>query len=86
MVLGDCDIEVISGGRYRLDGGSMFGIIPKPLWERMLKPDERNRIEMDTCCLLVRTSISQSVLGRESNSVNRGAACLLLIFDRHRMT
>lgn len=61
MNVGDYEIEVISGGRYRLDGGSMFGIIPRPLWERILKPDERNRIELDTCCLLVRTG-EQNIL------------------------
>lgn len=44
----------ISGGRFKLDGGSMFGIIPKPLWEKIAPADERNRIHNDTNCLLVR--------------------------------
>ncbi len=36
-----------------LDGGAMFGVIPKPLWTRMVTPDERNRIPVQTNCLLL---------------------------------
>jgi glyoxylase-like metal-dependent hydrolase (beta-lactamase superfamily II) len=38
---------------FRLDGGAMFGIIPRPLWETTNPPDERNRIRMAARCLLV---------------------------------
>jgi len=51
--LGDYEIRVISGGRFRLDGGGMFGVVPKPLWEREHPADARNRIALDTNCLLV---------------------------------
>jgi len=37
----------------RLDGGAMFGVVPKPLWERRIVPDERNRIPLALRCLLV---------------------------------
>ena len=37
----------------RLDGGAMFGVVPKPLWERKIAPDERNRIPLALRCLLV---------------------------------
>lgn len=43
----------IETGRFRLDGGAMFGVVPKPLWERTNPADERNRIEMAMRCLLV---------------------------------
>ena len=39
----------------RLDGGAMFGIVPKPLWERRIPADERNRIPLALRCLLVET-------------------------------
>lgn len=48
------ELSVVSGGVFKLDGGSMFGIVPKPLWERICPPDEKNRITNDTNCLLIR--------------------------------
>lgn len=55
MRLGDFDITVVSGGRFRLDGGGMFGVIPRPLWSRLHTPDDRGRISLDANCLLIRT-------------------------------
>jgi glyoxylase-like metal-dependent hydrolase (beta-lactamase superfamily II) len=51
--LGEYTLYAISDGLYRLDGGAMFGTIPKVLWERVKPPDERNRIDMCLTCLLV---------------------------------
>ena len=51
--LGGCTVTLISGGRLRLDGGAMFGIIPKALWLRSTPADEQNRIELACNCLLV---------------------------------
>jgi glyoxylase-like metal-dependent hydrolase (beta-lactamase superfamily II) len=53
--LGDIEITTVSGGPFRLDGGGMFGIVPKVLWERTNPADERNRILLDTNCALLRT-------------------------------
>jgi len=44
----------IAGNSQRLDGGAMFGNAPKPLWERWIAPDERNRIPLACRALLVR--------------------------------
>jgi glyoxylase-like metal-dependent hydrolase (beta-lactamase superfamily II) len=55
MRTGDIEWEIVSGGAFRLDGGGMFGIIPRPLWSRLYAPDERGRIQLDTNCLVVRT-------------------------------
>ncbi len=55
MNLGDLDIQIISGGRFRMDGGAMFGVVPRPLWQKKITPDERHRIPMETNCLLIRT-------------------------------
>lgn len=43
----------LEGGLQRLDGGAMFGVVPKPLWERRIPADERNRIPLAMRCLLV---------------------------------
>ena len=51
---GDCDVWALSAGRVRMDGGAMFGVVPRPLWERHCPPDARNRIELTMNCLLVR--------------------------------
>ncbi len=53
LQIGSYRIRTIPGGRFRLDGGAMFGIVPKPLWERVAPPDERNRIQLATNCCLV---------------------------------
>lgn len=55
MRLGEFEVEIVSGGRFRLDGGGMFGVIPQVLWSRVYQPDERGRIQLDANCLLVRT-------------------------------
>ena len=51
--LGGCSLTVIDGGRLKLDGGAMFGIIPKPLWTRTTPADELNRIQLACNCLLI---------------------------------
>src|SRR5579864_2666348 len=38
-----------------MDGGSVFGVVPRVMWEKIKTPDQRNRIPMATNCLLVRT-------------------------------
>jgi glyoxylase-like metal-dependent hydrolase (beta-lactamase superfamily II) len=53
--LGDWELIAVSDGSFRLDGGSMFGVIPKPLWERKKPADERNRIRLGLNALLVKS-------------------------------
>jgi glyoxylase-like metal-dependent hydrolase (beta-lactamase superfamily II) len=55
MVLGDFELISLSDGFFRLDGGAMFGVVPKPLWEKRAPADERNRILLGMRPLLVRT-------------------------------
>src|SRR5207249_285731 len=43
----------VSGGRFRLDGGAMFGVVPKVLWNKVAPADERNRIRLAMNCLLI---------------------------------
>jgi glyoxylase-like metal-dependent hydrolase (beta-lactamase superfamily II) len=53
IAIGDIRITVVSGGRLRIDGGNMFGVIPRALWARQSPPDEQHRILLDTNCFLV---------------------------------
>lgn len=51
--LGEIRIHALEAGLQRLDGGAMFGVVPKPLWERRIPADERNRIPLAMRCLLI---------------------------------
>jgi glyoxylase-like metal-dependent hydrolase (beta-lactamase superfamily II) len=53
MELGDLKLTLVSDGEFRLDGGAMFGVVPRTLWEKAKPPDALNRIRMGTNCLLV---------------------------------
>ena len=46
-------VHAIQAGGLRLDGGAMFGVVPKPLWERQIPADARNRIPLGMRCLLI---------------------------------
>ena len=50
---GDVVVTVLDGGTVRLDGGAMFGVVPKPLWERHREADARNRIRLGMNVLLL---------------------------------
>jgi glyoxylase-like metal-dependent hydrolase (beta-lactamase superfamily II) len=54
-VLGDFEITVLSDGSYYLDGGAMFGVVPKPLWQKRAPADEENRILLGLNTVVVRT-------------------------------
>lgn len=54
--IGPYALHTIETGRFGLDGGAMFGIIPKPLWEKRIPADERNRIPLHMRCLLLQSA------------------------------
>ena len=53
MQIGKYKLSIIESGSFGLDGGAMFGIIPKPLWQRTNLPDEANRVRLSTRHLLL---------------------------------
>src|SRR6185369_5585864 len=61
MQLGDYAVHVIQDAEFRLDGGAMFGVVPRNLWSRVCPPDDENRIRMNMNCLFVDTG-SEKVL------------------------
>jgi glyoxylase-like metal-dependent hydrolase (beta-lactamase superfamily II) len=54
MKLGKHEIFVCETGKFRLDGGAMFGVVPKVLWSKHAPADEKNRIDLALRCLLVK--------------------------------
>ena len=50
---GDWTVHAVETGFFALDGGSMFGSVPRPLWARLQPPDERNRIRLAMRCMLL---------------------------------
>jgi glyoxylase-like metal-dependent hydrolase (beta-lactamase superfamily II) len=53
MKFGDYRVEVVADCEFRLDGGAMFGVVPRNLWARACPPDEQNRIRMNMNCLFI---------------------------------
>jgi len=53
--LGDFELTVISDGLFYLDGGAMFGVVPKPLWEKKMPVDAQNRLHLGMNSLAIRT-------------------------------
>ncbi len=54
--------RVLQAGAFKLDGGAMFGVVPKALWNRMVDSDDANRIPMQTNCVLLERKDGYKVL------------------------
>ena len=54
MRLGSAELHVVSDGAIHMDGGAMFGVVPKAIWSRRRPPDRKNRVELGLNCLLIR--------------------------------
>jgi methylmalonyl-CoA epimerase len=80
--LGDLELISVNDGSFRLDGGAIFGVVPRALWAAKCPPDDRNRVELAVRQLIVRgtrTMIIDAGLGdrrdqrfQEAMAVNRG--------------
>lgn len=55
LELGRLRVHALEAGIQWLDGGAMFGVVPRPLWEKRIPPDDRHRIPLALRCLLVET-------------------------------
>jgi len=53
MKFGDYRVEIVPDCEFRLDGGAMFGVVPRNLWSKACPPDEQNRIRMNMNCLFI---------------------------------
>lgn len=61
LSLGPFHLYTIETGRFRLDGGAMFGVVPKTLWARYIDVDDKNRILMAMRCLLITSESTDRV-------------------------
>lgn len=61
LVTEDFEIYSLEAGRFMLDGGAMFGVVPKTLWSRSLPADDKNRIPMAMRCMLIKSKKSQKI-------------------------
>ena len=55
-------VSTVLGNRLRLDGGAMFGTVPRTVWSRWLVPDDQGRIELSCRCLLVEEPDGRRIL------------------------
>lgn len=62
MQIGDYRFEVIPDTEFRLDGGAMFGVVPRVLWERVCPPDNSNRIRMNMNCVFIDTGKDKIII------------------------
>ncbi len=53
MQFGEFKLQIISAGHFSLDGGSVFGLVPKAIWNKQIAADEQNRIRLALNCLLI---------------------------------
>ncbi len=60
-VIGDFELYTIETGDFKLDGGAMFGVVPKTLWSRGIPADDKNRIQMTMRCLLIKSNATGKV-------------------------
>ena len=85
LTLGDFELTAVSDGDYFLDGGAYFGVVPKVLWERKVKVDEKNRVltglnsvvvRNDELTILIETGIGNKMPDRRSKSYGQPAKLL----------
>jgi glyoxylase-like metal-dependent hydrolase (beta-lactamase superfamily II) len=93
MKFGEYRVEVVPGGEFRLDGGAMFGVVPRSLWQRVAPPDEENRVRLNANCLFVEAAgervLVETGMGdkwtprqREMYGVSGGRALAESLFER----
>lgn len=56
MKFGDYRVEIVPDCEFRLDGGAMFGVVPRNLWAKLCPPDDQNRIRMSMNCVFIETA------------------------------
>lgn len=62
MQFGDYRVEIVPDTEFRLDGGAMFGVVPRTLWARVCPPDELNRIRLNMNCVFIDTGAERILI------------------------
>jgi glyoxylase-like metal-dependent hydrolase (beta-lactamase superfamily II) len=79
--IGNLELTTIEAGHFRLDGGAMFGVVPKTLWSRQIPADEKNRIPMAMRCMLVQSSATDRIYLIDNGSGNKFDEKMEKIYD-----
>lgn len=77
--VGGLDVTILTDGAYLLDGGAMFGVVPKPLWEKRAPANAQNQILLGTNTIVVRTGKHTVVI--ETGIGNKLSEKMRAIFD-----
>jgi len=62
MQVGDYRVKIVPDTEFRLDGGAMFGVVPRNLWLRVCPPDDQNRIRMNLNCVFIDTGAERILI------------------------
>ena len=62
MQFGDYRVEIVPDTEFRLDGGAMFGVVPRKLWSQVCPPDDENRIRMNMNCVFIDTGAEKMLI------------------------
>ncbi len=81
--LGDFEIIALTDGYFLLDGGAMFGVVPKPLWQARAVPDAQNRILLGTNTLVIRDGKTTIVI--ETGAGNKFNAKMRAIYGTQQL-
>lgn len=84
LVLGDLRLTSVNDGLLRLDGGAMFGVVPKPLWERKAPPDARNRILLGMRPLVVEAGWGRMIIDCGAGDKMDAKSADIFALDRRR--
>lgn len=68
---GNFELYPVEAGRIKLDGGAMFGVVPKTLWSKQIPADEKNRIQMGMRCLLTKSKETDRIYLIDNGSGNK---------------
>ena len=82
-MLGDFELTVCTDGTYRLDGGAMFGVVPKPLWQKRMPADDQNRVLLGLNSVIVRTG--QHIVLIETGIGNKQSAKMQAIHENQAL-
>ena len=81
--IGPFSIYTIETGRFALDGGAMFGVVPKTLWSKKIPADDKNRIPMAMRCLLIKSDLTKRVYLIDNGAGDKFNEKMSSIYDIH---
>jgi glyoxylase-like metal-dependent hydrolase (beta-lactamase superfamily II) len=84
MQLGDYRLTVVPDASFRLDGGAMFGVVPRVLWEKQCTPDEQNRILIHANCLFLETPTERAIIETGIGDKWTPKQTAMYAIERHR--